>query len=59
MFFLIDKVKDTSKRLVSESSQVNGYIGLAAWHAANETSYVQQLYDLKMIKNPTFSLLLC
>ena len=59
MFFLITRIKDDSARLVSGSSSVNGYIGLAAMHQENETSYVQQLYDYKMIENPTFSMLLC
>ena len=38
---------------------MNGYIGLAAMHQDNETSYIQQLYDYKKIENPTFSMLLC
>ena len=41
MFFLIKRIKDDSKRLVSGSSSVNGYIGLAAMHQVNENSYVQ------------------
>ena len=32
MFFLITRIKDESARLVSGSSNVNGYIGLAHTH---------------------------